>query len=88
MANASAGSSRCAAASREAIQSRASAASKTMNPVRSGGEKLIAALTRAIPVGRLGQPEDVAVAVAMFASPDAGFITGQTLSVSGGMSMA
>jgi 2-hydroxycyclohexanecarboxyl-CoA dehydrogenase len=56
--------------------------------VAQGGEKFISALTKAIPVGRLGQPEDVAVAVAMFASPDAGFITGQTLSVSGGMSMA
>jgi 2-hydroxycyclohexanecarboxyl-CoA dehydrogenase len=53
-----------------------------------GGEKFITALTRAIPVGRLGLPEDVAVAVAMFASIEAGFITGQTLSVSGGMSMA
>ena len=45
--------------------------------VAHGGEKFISALTKAIPVGRLGQPEDVAVAVAMFASPDAGFITGQ-----------
>jgi 2-hydroxycyclohexanecarboxyl-CoA dehydrogenase len=53
-----------------------------------GGERFIAALTKAIPVGRLGLPEDVAVAVALFASDDAGFITGQTLSVSGGMSMA
>lgn len=56
--------------------------------VEQGGDKFISALTKAIPVGRLGQPEDVAVAVAMFASTDAGFITGQTLSVSGGMSMA
>jgi len=55
--------------------------------VAQGGDKFISALTKAIPVGRLGQPEDVAVAVAMFASADAGFITGQTLSVSGGMSM-
>ena len=50
--------------------------------------EFISALTKAIPVGRLGQPEDVAVAVTMFASAEAGFITGQTLSVSGGMSMA
>jgi 2-hydroxycyclohexanecarboxyl-CoA dehydrogenase len=56
--------------------------------VAKGGEKFITALTRAIPVGRLGLPEDVAVAVAMFAADDAGFITGQTLSVSGGMSMS
>jgi 2-hydroxycyclohexanecarboxyl-CoA dehydrogenase len=53
-----------------------------------GGERFINALTKVIPVGRLGLPEDVAVAVAMFASDDAGFITGQTLSVSGGMSMS
>jgi 2-hydroxycyclohexanecarboxyl-CoA dehydrogenase len=55
--------------------------------VAQGGDKFITALTRAIPVGRLGLPDDVAVAVAMFASDEAGFMTGQTLSVSGGMSM-
>jgi 2-hydroxycyclohexanecarboxyl-CoA dehydrogenase len=55
--------------------------------LEGGGEKFIVALTRSIPIGRLGQPEDVAVAVAMFASDDAGFITGQTLSVSGGLTM-
>ena len=37
-----------------------------------------------IPVGRLGQPEDVAEAVAFFASPEAGYTTGQVLVVSGG----
>ena len=45
------------------------------------------AMVRGIPLGRLGQPDDVAAAVAFFASDEAGFITGQTLSVSGGMSM-
>ncbi len=57
----------------------------------SGGEqgaKIIAAMTRAIPFRRLGTPEDVAAAVAFFASPDAAFITGQVLSVSGGLTMA
>lgn len=53
----------------------------------SGSEKYVAALTRAIPAGRLGDPEDVAQAVALFASEGSGFITGQTLSVSGGMTM-
>jgi 2-hydroxycyclohexanecarboxyl-CoA dehydrogenase len=37
---------------------------------------------------RLGQPEDIAPVVAFLASDDAGFITGQTLSVSGGLTMA
>ena len=45
-------------------------------------------MTRAIPFGRLGTPEDIAAAVAFFASADADFITGQVLSVSGGLTMA
>jgi 2-hydroxycyclohexanecarboxyl-CoA dehydrogenase len=52
------------------------------------GEKLRAALERAIPFGRLGQPEDVAGAVVFLASDDAAFITGQVLSASGGLTMA
>ena len=44
-------------------------------------------LTRAIPFRRLGTPQDVANAVAFFASDEAAFITGQTLSVSGGLTM-
>jgi 2-hydroxycyclohexanecarboxyl-CoA dehydrogenase len=52
------------------------------------GSKLIDALTRAVPMKRLGEPEDVAAAVAFLASEQAGFITGQTLSVSGGLTMA
>lgn len=42
---------------------------------------------RAIPLGRLGQPEEVASAIAFLASPDSGFITGQTLHVNGGSYM-
>jgi 2-hydroxycyclohexanecarboxyl-CoA dehydrogenase len=49
--------------------------------------KLAESLTRVIPWGRLGTPEDVAPAVVFLASDDAGFITGQTLSVSGGLTM-
>src|SRR5947208_12294189 len=49
--------------------------------------KLAASLTRVIPWGRLGTPEDVAPAVVFLASDEAGFITGQTLSVSGGLTM-
>jgi 2-hydroxycyclohexanecarboxyl-CoA dehydrogenase len=54
-----------------------------------GGDnpKLREALTRAIPMRRLGRPEDLAHAVAFLASDEAEFITGQTLSVSGGLTM-
>jgi 2-hydroxycyclohexanecarboxyl-CoA dehydrogenase len=50
--------------------------------------KMVEALRRAIPMRRLGQPEDVAAAVAFLVSDRAGYITGQTLSVSGGLTMA
>jgi 2-hydroxycyclohexanecarboxyl-CoA dehydrogenase len=49
--------------------------------------KLAAALERAIPMRRLGQPEDYPGLVAFLISDDAGFITGQTVSVSGGLTM-
>jgi 2-hydroxycyclohexanecarboxyl-CoA dehydrogenase len=52
------------------------------------GEKLIASLERAVPMRRLGEPEDVAAAVAYLTSEAAGYVTGQTLSVSGGLTMA
>ena len=52
------------------------------------GEKVIGAMARAVPMKRVGQPSEVASAVAYLASEDAGFITGQTLSVSGGLTMA
>ncbi|HEX2173097.1 MAG TPA: 3-oxoacyl-ACP reductase family protein [Dehalococcoidia bacterium] len=45
----------------------------------------IARRVRAIPLGRLGRPEDIAHAVAYFVSPGAGWVTGQVLSVNGGM---
>jgi 2-hydroxycyclohexanecarboxyl-CoA dehydrogenase len=40
---------------------------------------------KANPLGRLGRPEDVAAAVLFFASPEAGYVTGQILSVNGGI---
>jgi 2-hydroxycyclohexanecarboxyl-CoA dehydrogenase len=52
------------------------------------GPKLREALTRAIPFRRLGQPEDVAGVVAFLASDEASFVTGQTVSVSGGLTMS
>lgn len=51
-------------------------------------DKLREGLIRAIPFRRLGQPEDVANAVCYFASDEATFITGQTVSVSGGLTMS
>lgn len=52
------------------------------------GDKLRAALASAIPFRRLGQPEDVPGIVAFLASDEAAFITGQVISVSGGLTMA
>ncbi|HEU4978539.1 MAG TPA: SDR family oxidoreductase [Solirubrobacteraceae bacterium] len=52
------------------------------------GAKVIDAMTRAVPMRRLGTPQDIAAAVAFFASEQAAFVTGQTLSVSGGLTMA
>jgi 2-hydroxycyclohexanecarboxyl-CoA dehydrogenase len=49
--------------------------------------KLIEAFRSAIPLGRLGQPDDLANAIAFFGSDDAAFITGQVISVSGGLTM-
>lgn len=50
-------------------------------------EKLRSAFQRAVPMGRLGRPEDLPGAVVFFASDDAAFITGQVISVSGGLTM-
>jgi 2-hydroxycyclohexanecarboxyl-CoA dehydrogenase len=50
--------------------------------------RTIDAMRAAVPMKRLGQPHEVAAAVAFLASDDASFITGQTLSVSGGLTMA
>jgi 2-hydroxycyclohexanecarboxyl-CoA dehydrogenase len=54
----------------------------------AGREKVLESMARGIPFRRLGQPGDLAGAVAFFASPDSDFITGQVLSVSGGLTMA
>lgn len=52
------------------------------------GDKFVESLKRAVPMRRLATPDDIAPAVAFLASDDAAFITGQTLSVSGGLTMA
>ena len=51
-------------------------------------EKLVEAFTRSIPLGRIGQPQDLPGAILFFASDDAAYVTGQVLSVSGGLTMA
>ena len=56
--------------------------------VAQGNEKIIESLGARIPMRRIGLPDDIAGAVAFMVSDDAGFITGQTLSVSGGLTMA
>lgn len=50
-------------------------------------EKVVSNLQAAIPMGRLGEPEDIAKAAAFLVSDDAAYITGQTLHVNGGMLM-
>lgn len=52
-----------------------------------GGDKLIENIKRAIPMGRLAEPEDYPGLIAFFLSDEASYITGQTISVSGGLAM-
>src|SRR6202041_2162947 len=54
---------------------------------RALGDAQRAALNTQIPLGRLGQPGDIAAAVAFLCSPDGDYITGETLHVNGGMYM-
>ena len=54
----------------------------------AGREKVLESMARGIPFRRLGQPADLAGAVAFFASSDSDFVTGQVLSVSGGLTMS
>jgi len=54
---------------------------------RALGEAQRAALSAQIPLGKLGQPADIAAAVAFLCSPEAAYITGETLHVNGGMYM-
>jgi 2-hydroxycyclohexanecarboxyl-CoA dehydrogenase len=55
--------------------------------VAAGNPKLAESLKRVIPFGRLGTAEDIAPVVVFLASDESGFVTGQTLSVSGGLTM-
>jgi len=53
----------------------------------AAGDKAVEAMTQAVPVGRVGQPEEVAAAVCFLASEAAGYITGVTIPVDGGLGM-
>jgi 2-hydroxycyclohexanecarboxyl-CoA dehydrogenase len=55
--------------------------------LEESGEKVLAAMVRAVPMRRIGTPADIAAAVSFLASERAGYVTGQTLSVSGGLTM-
>jgi 2-hydroxycyclohexanecarboxyl-CoA dehydrogenase len=59
-----------------------------MDAIRLANPRLGDALVRSIPFRRLARPEEIAAAVAFLASEDAAYVTGQTLSVSGGLTMA
>jgi 2-hydroxycyclohexanecarboxyl-CoA dehydrogenase len=52
------------------------------------GDKIRNALINAVPMKRVGKPDDIPGAVLFLSSDDASFITGQTISVSGGLTMA
>jgi len=54
----------------------------------SNPDKLMEAFRRSIPLGRIGAPDDLPGTIAFFASDDAAYVTGQVISVSGGLSMA
>jgi 2-hydroxycyclohexanecarboxyl-CoA dehydrogenase len=51
------------------------------------GERLKQGMVNATAMGRSGEPEEVAAAIAFLASDDASYVTGQTLNISGGLSM-
>jgi 2-hydroxycyclohexanecarboxyl-CoA dehydrogenase len=58
-----------------------------LEEIAAGNAKLVDSLRRGIPVGRLGEPRDVAGVVAFVCSERAEYLTGQTISVSGGLTM-
>ena len=60
---------------------------QALNPSIKVGPQLMEAFTRSIPLGRIGQPDDLPGAILFFASSDAAFVTGQVISVSGGLTM-
>jgi len=59
-----------------------------LQQVADASQKRFDALANAVPMKRIGTPDDIAPAVVFFAGDGAAYITGQTLSVSGGLTMA
>ena len=59
-----------------------------LGQIAERSQKMFDALAKAVPMRRLGQPADIAPAVVFLASDGAAFITGQALSVSGGLTMS
>jgi 2-hydroxycyclohexanecarboxyl-CoA dehydrogenase len=53
-----------------------------------GGDELLTSIVRGIPLRRAGEPSEIATAIAFMSSPDAGYVTGQTLCVGGGLTMS
>jgi 2-hydroxycyclohexanecarboxyl-CoA dehydrogenase len=78
-------------AARGQVTSNAICPGPTDTPMMRGlmadNESMLNALLRAIPLRRLGEPDDIAGMVAYLCSERAGYVTGQTLSVSGGITM-
>ena len=56
--------------------------------LHSAPTKYTDSLAKIVPLRRIGTPEDISNAVVFFANEKSGFITGQTMSVSGGLTMA
>ena len=59
-----------------------------LDQVAEANQRLYDSLARAVPLGRIAEPTDIAGVIAFLASPAAGYMTGQTISVSGGLTMS
>ena len=75
-------------AAAEAYLSRLRRSGAWLDQIAERSQKMYDSLARAVPMRRLGQPADIAPAVVFLASDGAAFITGQALSVSGGLTMS
>ena len=60
---------------------------QALDPVNSLGPEGVAAFGQNVPLGRSGVPEDIAAVYAFLASAEAGYVTGQTILVDGGVTL-